>query len=77
MESLESIFRQAALSLALRQEADILTGCARCGRRLVGDGQPIAGATMVSRVDNPLIERAVCGECASDAPAMCELLGRG
>jgi hypothetical protein len=67
-ESIRSYLRRlcyaAAEAQASQIEVDALTGCAGCGRRVVGgEGEPIAGAVLARLEGTAKTPRAVCGEC--------------
>lgn len=72
---LSLLVRHAARAHASRIEADMLTGCAACGRRLAdAGGRPIHGATLVSHAMPDGQPRAMCGECASEPDTVLAVL---
>lgn len=61
--------KQRSLICMTANEFLIHCGCARCGRRLVQDGKPRAGARMVypaTLTKRTGIGTALCGQCAKE-----------
>ena len=61
--------KQRSLIYMTANEFLIHCGCARCGRRLVQDGKPRAGARMVypaTLTKRTGIGTALCGECLKE-----------
>lgn len=55
-------------------ELDLLSGCAGCGRRLVGKTGFLPGITIISSQENPHAQRVpVCGECAHNERVLEEI----
>lgn len=67
--------RQCAIrteAIASQEEALILAGCSKCGRRLIDAGYPINGAVLMELplTFTPAPRTPMCGECFARAFAI-------
>lgn len=62
---LDKYTHKCSEAVASQQEVSILSGCHRCGKRLVENDKPIEGAAIV-RHPLELVGRPYCGECLKD-----------